>query len=65
MVICHLCGEEKDKKEFKNLMYFTTYKKQKVQWCKQCQRLYIDFKREKEGMEKLKQLKGDYKVSFE
>ena len=65
MNCCTLCGEKKLKEEFKNVMYFTQYKKQKVNWCRECQKMYIEYKRGIEAKNKFENLKGDYKVSFE
>jgi hypothetical protein len=62
---CYICGERKPKPEFKNIMYFSTYKKRKVQWCKECQKMYVKMKREKENEEEQQKVKINYLVSFQ
>ena len=62
---CLICGEEKEKAEFKNVMYFSTYKKRKVQWCRDCQRMYIGMKKEKERIQQEKERPINYLVHFQ
>ena len=64
MVCCRVCGDEKPPEEFFHIPYFSKYKKQKVQWCRACQRLWIDYKKEKEYREKYLQ-KPQFTVSFD
>lgn len=52
MQCCHICGEEKPKGEFNHLPNFTKYKKGKVIWCRSCQKMWIDQKREQEYKQK-------------
>ena len=61
---CLICGEEKEKAEFKNVMYFSTYKKRKVQWCRDCQRMYAEMKQSQEFLERTKEQRPIYTVSF-
>jgi len=62
---CHVCGETKDKDEFRYLPYFSRYRKDKVQWCKECQKMYMEMKRNKERMEKFIKDPLKFIVSFQ
>ncbi len=62
---CLVCGEIKFKDDFKNVMYFSTYKKRKMQWCRDCQKMYVNMKRIREKEEKYKSVELNYLVSFQ
>lgn len=63
-MICRICGEEKPPEEFNNIPYFTKYKKHRVVWCRCCQKMYIEQKKEKEHQEKLMRTPKIFTVSF-
>lgn len=65
MESCRICGLQKPISEFKNIFNFTKYKKHKVVWCRECQRMYVESKKQKELVEKLSALSGSYCVSFQ
>ncbi len=62
---CLVCGEKKPREEFKNIMYFSQYKKKKITWCQECQKMYVTMKKEKEAETKLQTAKVSYLVSFQ
>jgi predicted GIY-YIG superfamily endonuclease len=62
---CLVCGEKKSKQEFKYIMYFSQYKKKKITWCQDCQKMYLAMKKEKEAETKLQAAKVSYLVSFQ
>lgn len=66
MVACQICGEKKKVSEFYPLPFFTKYKKQVVTWCHDCQKLYIEMKKQRQRHEKLEgfQEKDSFTVSF-
>lgn len=65
MEVCRICGESKAKDEFKNVMYFSQYKKKRMYWCQECQKAYVAMKKEKEAQEKLNAVKISYLVQFQ
>jgi predicted metal-binding protein len=65
MPICRVCGEAKAEGEFRNITNFTKYKKHTVCWCRDCQKLWLDMKREKERMKKFLTLPQNFEVSFQ
>ena len=65
MITCRVCGELKPPEEFHNIPNFTKYKKHKVTWCRICQKLWIDMKKEKERIDKFRSYKAEYSVSFD
>ena len=62
---CQICGEHKPKPEFKNVMYFSSYKKRRMMWCQECQKMYVAMKKEKEAEEKLAKAKFSFLVGFQ
>ena len=62
---CRICGEVKNAIEFHNILNFTKYKKHKVQWCKTCQKMYVDHKKEQIHHMKLEKLPRIFTVSFD
>lgn len=61
---CRICGEEKTKKDFFCIYGFSQYKKKR--WCRECQRLFLDMKKEQEKQEKEieKQKKWELPANF-
>ncbi len=53
MPLCQLCGEQKLKERFYNIIHFTKFKKHRVTWCIECQQMYIEFKKEEQRKESL------------
>jgi uncharacterized Rossmann fold enzyme len=62
---CEICGETKAKEEFLHIMHFQRLKKAKVQWCRECQKMYVRMKKLEDAVRFLKLKEGEYKVSFE
>lgn len=56
MITCRVCGETYYKEEFYYIPYFTHYKKKPVVWCKDCQRMYVEYTKEEQRKAKLKTL---------
>ena len=64
VMICRICGEEKECKEFYRVKHFQRFHNKDVKWCRVCQKLYLEMKRQ-EAADKLKDLmKGTFCVSF-
>ena len=65
MPCCRICGEEKSPEEFYHLPNFTKYKKHKVIWCRACQKLWMDFRKQKEYTQKYLNGEQKFTVCFE
>lgn len=66
VILCHICGEEKDERDFKSVPYFRKYKKRPVVWCTHCQKMYMEMKRERERQIKvLEEDESKFIVSFD
>jgi len=61
---CHICGEEKGWRDYKNISHFSAYKKKRLQWCRDCQKMYVNMKRDKELRSEVRKQKVNYLVSF-
>lgn len=48
MLTCRICGDKKPGEEFLHITNFTKYKKHPVIWCKDCQKLWMDMRKERE-----------------
>jgi hypothetical protein len=46
----------KPDEEYNYIAYFTKYKKHPVVWCKDCQRMYVEFMKEEQRKNKMKVL---------
>jgi hypothetical protein len=64
LLVCHVCGEEKGWNDFKNVPYFTSYKKRRLQWCRECQKMYLEMKRKEELVKEERNRKINFLVSF-
>ena len=64
MVCCRVCGMEKKAEEFSSIPYFTKYKKHKVLWCHDCQKMWMQMRKEKERLEKFVKDDQKFTVSF-
>ena len=62
MNCCRICGETKKVEEFFCIPRFSQYKKKN--WCKKCQKLYVEMLRAKEFQEKTAIMQNEYTVSF-
>jgi len=65
MPCCHVCGETKPVEDFRNMPNFTKYKKHKVTWCRACQKVWIDMKKEMEKVRIFRGYVANYSVSFD
>ena len=61
---CQICGEQKEWKDFHNICFFSTYKKRRVQWCRDCQKMYVSMRKEQEQKEQTEKRKINYLVTF-
>lgn len=64
MLKCRICGEEKPETEFFKIKHFYRVMKSKRQWCRDCMRMYIEMKKDKEQQELLVNKKWEFCVSF-
>jgi hypothetical protein len=64
MPTCEICGEFKDGESFHKVKDFFRLCPKQKQWCRDCQKLYIDMKM-KEHIDKLKNPTASFTVSFE
>lgn len=65
MKICRVCGVEREDKDFykiKHIYKFINYGK-KV-WCRDCQKLYVEMKKEEERKKKFDCIGFVFDVSF-
>lgn len=60
---CHICGETKETKDFICLPRFSKWKKK--WWCRDCQKLFLDMKKQKEKEVILSTSKDVFTVSFQ
>ena len=65
MQTCRVCGEDKPLGQFTHIPYFCKYKKHKVVWCHECQKMYMKMKKEKQRVEAFLQDDQKFIVSFE
>jgi len=61
---CHICGEQKGWRDFKNITYFSYYKKRRLQWCRDCQKMWVEKKRQEEQTREERNRKINFLVSF-
>lgn len=65
MICCRVCGEEKERSQFYKIKHFYKYLNTNKVWCRECQKLYVEMKKQ-EMNEKIKDfLKGQFCVSFD
>lgn len=64
MLVCKLCGEEKPLLAFALVPSFTTLKKHRVQWCSECQKMYVGMRKEQKAKERLQIDPRLFTVSF-
>ena len=62
---CEICGEEKPKEQFYQVMYFKKFRKSPVKWCRDCQKMYMKMKKDQEQSKELKLKEAVYLVSFD
>ena len=65
MPTCRICGETKSQDEFHNVTNFTKYKKHPVQWCRDCQKLWLEMRKERVYKEKILSMQQKFEVSFQ
>lgn len=62
MPICAICGENKKMDQFLYIKRFKTFKNRDVEWCQDCQKMWIDMKqeelKEKKFSDKVKNFSG-------
>jgi hypothetical protein len=64
MIQCRCCGEIKQGKEFYKINVWYDFSNQDAQWCRQCQKMYCDMKRQELTKKKFKEivLEGKLKI---
>lgn len=65
MPLCRICGESKDPEEFYNVTTFCKYKKHPVVWCRDCQKMWLEYRKEQERLKKILAAEKKFTVSFE
>lgn len=65
METCRVCAESKRKEEFFFIPYFTKYKKHTVIWCRECQKMYMQMRKDKDRLERFLNDDKKFTVSFE
>ena len=64
-MICRICGEEKEKKEFYKVKHFYKVMNQRKIWCRDCMKLYSEMKKEEKRVFELKEKEWNFCVKFE
>ena len=64
MPACKICGEEKSETAFFKLKHFHKYHLIDVEWCKDCQKMYIEMKKEEKRKEVFLAIPFNGKVEF-
>lgn len=64
MLCCRVCGEHKPEEEFHHVVNFTKYKKHKVIWCRLCQKMWMDMRKDRERYEKVHSKNQRWEVTF-
>ena len=59
---CRVCGEVKQGKEFYKINVFYDFHWQDVQWCRVCQKMYCDMKRQEQTKKKFKEIVLEGKI---
>jgi len=65
MLVCRVCGDEKDDREFASIPFFTKYKRHKVIWCSSCQKMWIQMMKEKQRLQRFIEDPTKFVVSFQ
>lgn len=64
-MICRLCGNEKESKEFYRIKHFTRFYRRPIIWCRDCQRMFVEMKKNEKAIELQKEMAGSFCVKFE
>ena len=65
MKVCHICGESKDNKEFFKIKHLYKYcNLGRRLWCRPCQKMYVDMKKQEDQRKQFNELKFGFSVSF-
>ena len=65
MPTCRICAVMKPIEEFQKIFQFVKYKRHNPIWCKDCQKMFIQMKKEEAFLEKYVQPKEEIVVSFD
>jgi len=63
-MICAVCLEERERKDFYKVKHFEKVSKTQKLWCRTCQRDYISLKQEKEKKKQFELKKGLFTLEF-
>lgn len=64
MNVCRICGEKKDPKEFYRVKHFYRFHHSNVIWCRKCQKLYVEMKKQEEIQKQIEATRGNFCVQF-
>jgi hypothetical protein len=64
-MICRVCGDEKESKEFYRIKHFYRYNHSHVKWCRACQKMFVDMKKQEEILKLREETKGTFVVNFQ
>ena len=64
-MICRICGEDKQKRDFYRLKHFYKYLNVKRIWCRGCMKLFVEMKREEKKEKELQQKEWIFCVKFD
>ena len=51
-MICRVCGQEKERSQFFKVKHFYKYLNTHRIWCRECQKLYIEMKKQEVAKQK-------------
>jgi len=63
-MLCRICGEEKEGREFHKLKHHNQYKLKHKLWCRLCQKMYVDMILAEEKKKSLVEAKANHVVVF-
>ena len=64
-MICRVCGEQKESKDFYKVKHFYKYHHCRIIWCRDCQKMYVQMKKQQEIQKELEKSRGTFCVQFE
>lgn len=64
-MICRICGDEKDPKDFYKIKHFYKYHHSKIRWCRSCQRMWVEMKKQEEMLKQIAETRGTFCVKFD
>lgn len=62
-MICRICGEEKEPRQFYRYVEFPKFKKRKI-WCRDCQKMWLEIHKAEEVKREFEERKSYFLVQF-